>query len=307
MLGKRFRQVYVEVTNVCNLSCSFCRSGGRVGRTMGVEFFAGLVEQLAPLTEQVYLHVLGEPLLHPQFAELLAVCAAAALPVAVTTNGTLLDTPAGAALLSPVVRQVNVSLHGLAGLADAEWQADRLRQALDWVEAARGCRPDLYVNCRLWNLPGASVREAGGAWNERVRGELERRLGVSIPLGAAWGWRKGRRLVGRIYLHFDRCFVWPEMTAPEIGERGFCHGLGTHFGILADGTVVPCCLDGDGVMALGKAGEQSVAEILASPRAVALAAGFQAGRVVEPLCRRCAFRTRFRAARRGGGGKGFFG
>lgn len=291
--GKRFRQVYVEVANRCNLACPFCPRASRPAAEMPVAEFAELVAQLVPLSEAVCLHVLGEPLRHPHFAELIGVCAHLGMPAMVTTNGTLLEAAAGRALLHPGVRQVNVSLHGLAEAGDARWRQAKLAGILAFAETALNERPDLFVNLRLWHLRERGGRDAGEAWNLAVRNAIESKFGVHIPCGQAWGWRKGRRLTGRLYLHYDTVFEWPTMAGPVLAESGFCHALGTHFAILADGTVVPCCLDHAGIMALGNCRDLPVADILASPRAMAIGHGFQAGRIVEPLCQRCSFRMRF--------------
>ena len=75
--------------------------------------------------------------------------------------------------------------------------------------------------------------------------------------------------------------------------HGFCYGMLDHVGVLADGTVVPCCLDADGEITLGNIFESDLSEILASPRARAIADGFKHHQKVEPLCRRCGYSKRF--------------
>lgn len=289
----RFKQVYVEITNQCNLSCPFCPRPRRAAADMSVDLFARTVKQLLPLTEQIYLHVLGEPLRHPHFESLIGVCHDLGMPVSITTNGTLVDSAAGGFLVAPPVRQVNFSLHSLACAGTSQWRVERLSAILDFASLVRRTNPELYINFRLWNLADLSERDRGGQWNKTVLQAIETAFQITIPWGNAWGWKKGRRLCGRLYLNLDTCFDWPEEDGPELTDSGFCHGLGTHFGILADGTVVPCCLDRDGVMALGNCGESPLDEILASPRATAILGGFRVDQLVEPLCRRCSFRMRF--------------
>ncbi|MDT8388978.1 MAG: radical SAM/SPASM domain-containing protein [Lentisphaeria bacterium] len=291
--GKRFKHVYVEVTNRCNLTCAFCPTSSRPPDEMSVDVFARIIAQLVPLCEAVCLHVLGEPLRHARFPELIGICARLGVPVVVTTNGTLLTPSAVQALLHPGVRQVNVSLHGLAEAGDSAWRQAKLTGILAFAGRALRERPDLFVNLRLWNARGHAKPSPDDAWNATVRSAIESQFGVVIPGAQAWGRRKGRRLTGQLYLHRDTVFEWPALSGPVLTERGFCHGLGTHFGILADGTVVPCCLDHAGVMALGNCREKPVADILSSPRAMAILNGFHTNRIVEPLCRRCLFRTRF--------------
>src|SRR5688572_28819046 len=83
-------------------------------------------------------------------------------------------------------------------------------------------------------------------------------------------WRKGTRIKGRLYLHLDSRFQWPHPAQPFRSARGFCHGLSSHIGILADGTVVPCCLDKEGVLSLGNCSAQPIETILQSSRATTI-------------------------------------
>ena len=64
--------------------------------------------------------------------------------------------------------------------------------------------------------------------------------------------------------------------------------------MLADGTVVPCCLDHEGDIALGNIFEGSMEEILASERASAIYEGFRDHRATEELCRKCGYARRFK-------------
>ena len=277
--GKRFRQIYIEVTNVCNLSCSFCPGTVRESGFMQRDIFERCVKEAAPLADQVYLHVMGEPLLHPEIGQFVSFCGSVNLPVSVTTNGALLEER-GDVLLDPAVRQVNISLHA----HDAAFTESRI---LPFVLRAAETSPELYINLRLWDLEsfeGASSADAVAL--------LERVFGASVPRNAS-AHRKGEVLRGRIYLHRDTVFSWPGEAQPS--GRGFCHGLGTHCAILCDGTVVPCCLDRDGELALGNIARTSLREIIASPRAAAMKAGFDRGELVEDLCRRCSFCRRFDA------------
>ena len=276
--SKRFRQIYIEITNICNLSCPFCPGTSRAQGFMDMELFEKAARESALWADQIYLHVLGEPLLHPDFPQIISFCGSIALPVSVTTNGTLLSSK-GEALLDRAVRQVNISLH-------AHDDTFIEHNIIPFVLRAASERPDLYINLRLWDLDSFEGRSS-----EAVIALLERSLEVSIDR-TALSWRKGRVLRGRVYLHRDTVFAWPGDAAEERRE-GFCHGLGTHCAILADGTVVPCCLDRNGDMALGNIRDKTLADILSSPRAVAIKEGFDRSELVEDLCRRCTFCRRF--------------
>lgn len=286
----RFRRVNVEITNVCNLRCPFCAASSRPPTVMPTTAFRRLAVELAPLTEEVVLHVLGEPLTHPDLAGLLGAAAEAGLPVHVVTNGVLLDRRRSALLLQPGVRQVSLSLQSAAAALPAGELGPYLERVLAFCDRAASERPDLYVNLRLWNAAGPCTGIADAAMARCLSAHFGRDLSA---LQVDVRRRKNVPLRGRQYLHFDTRFEWPRLDLPEGSARGTCHGLEGHFGILADGTVVPCCLDADGVLRLGNAFETPLPEILSGDRARRLRAGFAAGRREEALCRRCTFVERF--------------
>lgn len=61
-----FSRMYLEITTCCNLSCSFCPGTKRPAAFLSPENFHTLAAKLRPYGEHLYLHVMGEPLLHPQ-------------------------------------------------------------------------------------------------------------------------------------------------------------------------------------------------------------------------------------------------
>ncbi|MNL50894.1 hypothetical protein D3C87_1739510 [compost metagenome] len=104
---------------------------------------------------------------------------------------------------------------------------------------------------------------------------------------------KSVRIKNRLHLHFDTEFTWPALDLPILGEKGTCYGLSSHFGILADGTVVPCCLDKEGKIPLGNVKDQKILEILDGERSQKILKGFKNNKLVENLCQRCQYITRF--------------
>ena len=109
------KKAYIEITNRCNLRCSFCPGTKRVPRTMTPAEFDLVLERLTGQVEYVYLHVMGEPLSHPQLAELLALAAARERKVCITTNGTLLARQTETLLAARTLHKVSISLHSFEG------------------------------------------------------------------------------------------------------------------------------------------------------------------------------------------------
>ena len=269
-----YAKVYVEITNVCNLRCSFCHGHSRPPRQMSREEFSRVLEQLQGKTEFIYYHLMGEPLIHPQLPVFLEMAAEAGFRSIVTTNGTLLDR-----LPVKNLHKVNVSLHSFEG-GSRELHEAYIRKIADFAQVAADA--SVLVSLRLWNEghDGGCNKTAidclrryfPGQWTENTR---------------------GYRICDRIFLEGGQRFAWPDMDAPEGDGHIVCYGLRDHFGILCDGTVVPCCLDSEGAIPLGNVFTQDLEQILENSRARAIVTGFSQRKASEPLCRRCGYARRF--------------
>lgn len=272
---KRFRKVYLEISNRCNLSCSFCPGTKRPAGAMDGEHVRLALERLKPWTDYLYFHLMGEPLCHPELERFLHLAGQMGFKVILTTNGTLLPRRQEMLLEAPALHKVNISLHAFeANDLDVPF-ADYLDGCFRFGQAAEGKK---LVVFRLWNEGGADTRNS----------EILKRLERFFPKPWAQE-RRGMRLGERVYLEYGDKFDWPDLSAADGGERVFCYGLKDQIGVLWDGTVVPCCLDHDGDIPLGNLFEQELGEILASPRATAICQGFGQGKGVEDLCRKCGF------------------
>lgn len=273
------RKAYLEITNVCNLSCAFCPGTRRPGRFMTVDEFKILASRLRPHTEYLYLHLMGEPLLHPELEPILKEAAALSFKVVITTNGTLLSERRDLLLASPALHKVNVSLHSFEGNERVNCE-DYVNQCASFAEAVGGAGKLCVL--RLWNHGGLESLNAG------IESLLSDRFPKPWPRG-----RGGERLAERVWLEPGERFDWPDMAAEDIGESCFCFGLRDQIGVLVDGTVVPCCLDHEGDIALGNLFNSSLEGIMSTDRARGLYKGFSERRAVELLCRRCGYARRF--------------
>lgn len=278
-----FSRVYVEITNVCNLACAFCPGTAREKRFMTPETFALLAGKLRPYTDFLYLHVMGEPLLHPQLAEILHICEELGFRVCLTTNGTLLPEKLPLLLESSAIQKVSVSLHSFEGNGRSDGLEEYVERVADSCLSLAG--GGVICALRLWNQGGADAE------NFRILRVLDRMMKKNtetLPRDR----RGNRRLEENLYLEEGEKFDWPDpRQAPQ--DTQFCYGLRQQIAVLCDGTVVPCCLDSEGRLALGNLLSQEMDDILASPRARAIQKGFDARRPAEELCRRCGYAARF--------------
>lgn len=288
----KFKRINVEIGNICNLKCSFCPEVEKSRRLMSPAEFAHVAQAIAPYTEEVVLHLLGEPLNHPQLDAILDACAAVNLPASIVTNGILLTGPRVDWLLRGIVRQVSFSLQSFEDNFPDQDPKPYLRRLKTFIDRAIVERPDLYINFRFWDVEGHQARET--SHNTGMRQALAETFDfrweqINVDLRR----RKNHRLHGRLYLHFDSRFQWPRLDDEIRSTRGFCHGLTGHIGVHADGTVVPCCLDQSAAMPLGNIFKQTLTEILASQRACNIREGFAGRELREELCQRCRYIERF--------------
>ena len=286
-----FKRVYIEVSNVCDLQCSFCPSIKREKKFMSVPDFDKILGQVAPLTEEVCLHLMGEPFTHPKIEDILKVCADHNTKVQLTSNGLHIDKFQNLTLDSTQIRQINFSIQSFTDNFPNKNIDEYLFKILNFVVKATKLRPDLYINLRLWNIDDVTGKKAHE--NETVISYVEGFFKTKINRHIDVGYMKSKKVCDKLYLHFDSRFEWPSLELPYIGDKGTCHGMSGHIGILVDGTVVPCCLDKDAVISLGNCLEQNIVSILGEQRAVKIKEGFAKGTLVEELCRHCSYIQRF--------------
>ena len=274
-------KIYLEITNVCNLDCSFCHKTKREKKLMSEEEFNVLLGKIEGKSKYLFFHLMGEPTLHPLLSRFIESARNKGFLPAITTNGSLIAEK-GESILSALPYKISISLH--APEANPAFSADGyLESCVNFAKEAaiRGS----FVALRLWNL-------GTDADNSAILDFLR----SSFP--GEWVNLRGgssQRLADHIFLEWGERFDWPDPSAPECDEDAdlFCYGLRDQVGILADGTVVPCCLDADANINLGNLFFSELDDILASPRARAIYDGFTRRRAVEPLCRRCGYAKRF--------------
>lgn len=276
---KRFHKVYLEISNLCNLRCSFCPGTKRPPKAMTEAEFSALLPKLRPFTDYLYFHLMGEPLCHPLLETFLRLAAESDFRVILTTNGTLLGEKQEMLLSSPAVHKVNVSLHAFEANELSTPFSQYLHRCFTFGQEAAGKK---IVSYRLWNQGGKDAK------NDEILQTMTRYFPEPWVTE-----RRGTRIAQKVYLQYGEKFDWPDLSAPHVSDRVFCYGLRDQIGVLCDGTVVPCCLDHEGDIPLGNLFRQDLDEILNTPKAMGIFQGFQCGNPPEPLCRHCGYARRF--------------
>lgn len=287
---KKFKRVYIEITNICNLQCSFCPVVERDKQIMPTELFEKIIKEVAPLTEQVCLHLMGEPLAHPEFPRIVELCEAENVKINLTTNGILLKRYQDLLTTSTAFHQINFSMHSFKDNFKDKDITPYLLEILNFSKLAFERRPELYLNYRLWNIEDHNVQKDS---NLDIINTIANFYQIEINNEIDVASVKSKRIWNRVYLHFDSKFIWPDLSLPVISTTGFCHGLTSHIGIHANGTVVPCCLDKEACIKLGNLSETPLNEILSSKRVQGMREGFRHKKLQESLCQRCDYIKRF--------------
>ncbi|GAA6138160.1 radical SAM/SPASM domain-containing protein [Arenicella sp. 4NH20-0111] len=257
---------------------------------MDLDLFRDTVKQVAPLTELICFHLMGDPLVHPQLEQMMDICDEYDANVFLVTNGVLLRPQKYELMLHPRFFQVNFSLHSFFDNFPDKDPTNYLERIFGYAERALQERPELYLNFRLWNLNDPLGSQTP---NTHMLERICERFEFDAPTELDVRKKKSVNIKGRLYLHFDTEFVWPSLDLPVLGTAGRCYGLSSHFGVLVDGTVVPCCLDKEAAIPLGNVKNASILDILGSRRAQDIIKGFKQKQLVENLCQRCQYIERF--------------
>lgn len=276
-----FGRAYIEITNRCNRNCTFCPGTRRPLRDMTISAFELLLPELKKNVRMIFLHLMGEPLLHPGLQDMLDCCAEFKMPVNITTNGTLIAPEMEAILLHPSIRQINISFHALE--SD---ETDILNRIFKFTRLALLKRPQLYVNYRFWNS-GADHQ------NHLLFEKIAAAFQVDSTRLTPQTGKRSAVISGRLYIHGADRFEWPVHSSADSDGQGYCLGMIDQLGVLADGTLVPCCLDSDGNVPLGNVFQTPLSELLMTRAVRDIQNGFRCGEVRHPFCRSCSYRRRF--------------
>lgn len=276
----KFKKIYVEITNRCNLACSFCTLNKRMVQQCTFNQFQKIVNECKPYTRYLYLHVLGEPLLHVELGRLITYAKSEGLQINLTTNGTLLAQKEDL-LSNNAPRQINVSLHNFK----EQESIDTDTYVKEICRVSQTLSKQSYVSLRFWSSQNNKFDNETMLFLKKINEEF--------PFSMEELMNKQRvTLQKNIFLHKEEIFVWPTLDSTN-ESHGTCYGLRQQIAILVDGTVVPCCLDGDGIINLGNIYHSSLKEIVESKRAIEIRQGFENQRCTEELCRKCTFKHRF--------------
>lgn len=266
-MNKKFKKIYIEITNHCNLSCDFCIQNKRKLKNITIEEFKILLSKLEDYTNYLYFHILGEPLIHPNINKLIDI-ASRNFYINITTNGYLINR----IKTNKNIRQINISLHSY----DPKYKMSLEKYLSNIFETVEELiKNNTYISLRLW---------VKNKYYDEIINSINNYYKTSITLT-----NKNYKIKDNLFISASKTFIWPDLNNDYYNESGKCYALRDHIGILVDGTVVPCCLDTTGTINLGNIYTTNLNEILNQPRCNNMIEGFNQKEKREELCKHCSF------------------
>lgn len=260
----KFKRIYVELSNICNLDCSFCSKDKREKRSLTINEFEHILKNIKPYTKLIYLHVKGEPLLYKNLDKVFELCQKNNINIKITTNGIFLDKYIDLINKYNNIKQINISL----------MCENKKNNYLNYIfETSNKIKTTIVY--RVWL---SNRKESNNIIDEVLKYYHKENTLKNIKLS------------DHIYLDKDIEFVWPNQ-GKEI-TKGICYGTRTHIAILSNGEVVPCCLDSEGTLSFGNIFNKTLEEIITSNEFITFNDKIKKGIMPNKLCEKCNFKKR---------------
>ncbi|MCQ2916883.1 Molybdenum cofactor biosynthesis enzyme /related Fe-S oxidoreductase [Helicobacter pylori] len=278
---KLFKKIYIELSDICGLQCSFCPNPKNIRGVMPLELFEKICKEAAPLTPIITLHVLGDPCKLKNLNRYLSTAKRFSLKVDLVTSGVYLcdfET-----LLQDAIYQISISLD--AGLDNHNKlnQHRYIQKILEFCRYKFEKNSEVFLNLRIQD----STLEK---YQNLIKPFLESFECVSLETLKSQG---HARLFKKSFLNIQKTFKWPNLNAPnplnQESKIPYCYGLIKQIAILSNGVVVPCCMDTQAHINLGDLNHMPLKDILKSQKAMAIKTHFLKGEALELLCQNCSY------------------
>lgn len=251
------RQLVFEVASVCNLRCPQCWIGlrwidrGAINKFMPMDLFHKVCDEVRGCVKHVYLHLWGEPTLHPQLSEMIRRVKEFAT-VDLATHGLFVDE----ANVDDLVKCDTLSV-SIDGIDQETYEKYRVGGKLE--RAMQGMR--LLAS----RAPGRVN------WTFVVFKHNEHQLDAAKTLARALGVNFGDKPP----LFWDRAQMDSEMPTSEKhrrytlvngdwklkADRLSCREFWETTYVLANGDVITCCYDGKAEWVMGNVKDSSLLDV----------------------------------------------
>ncbi len=262
------KKIYLEITNGCNLNCDFCIKNQRKVINITKDNYEYIISRIKDKTKELYLHVLGEPLMHKDINYFIDYATKNNLMVNITTNGYLIDRIKN----NHNIHRLNISLHSYNERYSIKID-DYLNNIFNVID---NFRDKTFISLRLW-VKGNSTNY--------ILNYINKRYNINIKLKD----NTKTKITNNLIIDTFHKFIWPDLNNKYYNEFGTCKGLIDHIGILSDGTIIPCCLDSKGIINLGNIYRDNIDDIFKTDRVKDIIKGFKSNHKCEELCKHCSF------------------
>lgn len=267
------KRVYLEITDSCNLNCPFCTNEKGTSFMSFIDIKDHLIK-VKEVCDYIYLHVLGEPLLHPDFESILNECDKLNLKVQLVTNGTLLNKHKNL-LKHSCIRKLSISIHSVNNI---KVDKDYFINISDLIKNNQ----DKTIELRFYNKENL---------NEDISTYLKD-LYLKYQVKDTDRFNS-YKLKDNVYITYSDMFNWPSIFDPFISNNGKCLGALNQIAILHDSRVTLCCLDPKGYNTIGNLKNNTLKDIVESKEYISISNNFRNNKLSKELCTKCSYRLRF--------------
>ncbi|MDY5186207.1 radical SAM/SPASM domain-containing protein [Helicobacter trogontum] len=279
----KFHKIYVEITDICKLSCSFCTPKKAVRGIMPLPLYEKIISQITQHTRFISLHVLGDPLCVNNLSAYIDIGAYYNVRFDIVSSAAFLKEEHFSLLTQPHIRQVSFSLDALFDNKHLQKDINTYFDTiLTFYNYAKIKSPNLYINLRLFG-------------NYDYTYFLQK-----FPYAILQPQKRRFRLEKNFFLRFHQAFKWhTQQKTPKVENTTtwqtypntpYCLGTIRQLAILANGIVIPCCIDAHAQMPLGDFNVQNFLEILYSKKMKDMQESLRTHKNLPQLCQNCSFR-----------------
>lgn len=267
------KRIYLEITNACNLNCPFCTN--EKGQSfISIKDFDDYTDQIKEICDYIYLHVLGEPLLHKDLNTFLDILDKKDFKLQLVTNGTLLNKYPDL-IKHKCLRKLSISIQAINNQIVSDTYFDTINNL---IEEKR----DPYLEIRFYDLENLNdnLKNYYNLLKDKYHFSLSKK-------------ENSYQLNKNTFVYLNDLFIWPNINHEYITDNGYCHGIIDQIAILVNGDVTSCCLDTMGINSFGNLKENNLKEILNSQKYLNALNDLKKRRLSLPLCQKCSYHLRF--------------
>lgn len=267
------KRVYLEITNSCNLDCLFC-SNKKGNNFLSLEEIENYIVQIKKHCNYIYLHILGEPLLHPNFEEILDLLDKNSMNLQLVTNGTLLYKYPNL-LKHNCLRKLSISIHSINNF-------NINKEYFNVIDSIIESNLNTQIELRFYNQN--NLAKQANDYLDYLKNKY---------IFQTTSKENSYKITNNTYVYFNDFFKWPNINDNFISNIGTCKGAIDMIAINSNSDITICCLDPYAYNKIGNLKEESLDEILKSDKYLKFINDFKNNKITAELCSKCSYRLRF--------------